>query len=126
MKTLHLSGLQKIVLQVMETRLHKDQLAETHTLFEQLDVDRTGLIRRHKLAEVLQQQTFLTVSLSRTLTLTLSPDPSPDPDPNPDPNPNPNQVLQQQTRQSGEQDGAGSAGSPKPGRAALSPSVAAR
>ena len=122
MKTLHLSGLQKIVLQVMETRLHKDQLAETHTLFEQLDVDRTGLIRRHKLAEVLQQQTFLTVSLSRTLTLTLSPDPSPDPDPDP----NPNQVLQQQTRQSGEQDGAGSAGSPKPGRAALSPSVAAR
>ena len=93
MKTLHLSGLQKIVLQVMETRLHKDQLAETHTLFEQLDVDRTGLIRRHKLAEVLQQQTFLTVSLSLTLTLTLSPDPSPDPDPDPDPDPNLNPTL---------------------------------
>ena len=44
-KSLHLSGLQKIVLQVMEARLHKDQLAETHKLFEQLDVDRTGLIR---------------------------------------------------------------------------------
>ena len=29
----------------MEARLHKDQLAETHKLFEQLDVDRTGLIR---------------------------------------------------------------------------------
>ncbi len=56
-KSLHLSGLQKIVLQVMEARLHKDQLAETHKLFEQLDVDRTGLIRKHELAMVLQQQT---------------------------------------------------------------------
>ena len=58
MKTLHLSGLQKIVLQVMETRLHRDELAETHKLFEQLDVDRTGLIKKHELAQVLQQQTF--------------------------------------------------------------------
>ena len=47
MKTLHLKGLQKIVLQVMETRLHKGELAETHRLFEELDVDRTGLVRRH-------------------------------------------------------------------------------
>lgn len=56
-KSLHLSGLQKIVLQIMEARLHKDQLAETHRLFEQLDADRTGLIRKHELAMVLQQQT---------------------------------------------------------------------
>jgi hypothetical protein len=49
MKTLHLSGLQKIVLQVMETRLHKDQLAETHTLFEQLDVNSDGTLSQNEI-----------------------------------------------------------------------------
>eukprot|EP00908_Phaeocystis_cordata_P016733 Transcript_28048.p2 GENE.Transcript_28048~~Transcript_28048.p2 ORF type:complete len:345 (-),score=140.73 Transcript_28048:1347-2381(-) len=53
---LRLRGLQKIVLQMMETRLHKDQLAETTKLFEQLDVDKTGFVRRHEVAQVLRQQ----------------------------------------------------------------------
>ena len=36
---------------MMETRLHKDQLAETTKLFEQLDVDKTGFVRRHEVAQ---------------------------------------------------------------------------
>ena len=53
LSTLHASGLQKLVLQVMESRLSADKLAETTQLFAALDLDKTGVIRRSELATVL-------------------------------------------------------------------------
>lgn len=56
LKRLRLHSLQKIVLQVMEKRLQKDELEDMNRLFDELDLDKTGKIRRPELATVIKKQ----------------------------------------------------------------------
>jgi len=53
---LHLSELQKLVLQVMETHLQAGELTEMDALFAELDVQHDGFIRRDELQQVMKSR----------------------------------------------------------------------